>query len=164
MYNIRHSRAEDIEAIMQIIDAGRSIMRQSGNNNQWTCGYPDRKTIMDDINSGNHYLVSLNNKPVAVFTFLKGPDITYKRIFDGNWLDNDKDYCVIHRAGKLSQYKGVLEEILQYCFQFTDNIKVDTHRDNHIMQHLLEKNGFTYCGIIYLLNGNERLAYQKIIK
>ena len=25
----------------------------------------------------------------------------------------------------------------------------------------IERYGFTYCGIIYLLNGDERLAYQK---
>ena len=30
------------------------------------------------------------------------------------------------------------------------------------MQHILQKHGFRYCGIIYLLNGDERLAYQKI--
>jgi len=29
------------------------------------------------------------------------------------------------------------------------------------MQHCIEKYGFTYCGIIYLSNGDERLAYQK---
>ena len=31
-----------------------------------------------------------------------------------------------------------------------------------IMQVIIEKHGFTYCGIIYLANGDERLAYQKI--
>ena len=30
------------------------------------------------------------------------------------------------------------------------------------MQHNIEKHGFTYCGIIYLANGDERLAYQKL--
>ena len=43
----------------------------------------------------------------------------------------------------------------------TRNIRIDTHRDNRIMQHVLEKFGFTYCGIIYLLSGDERLAFQK---
>ena len=28
------------------------------------------------------------------------------------------------------------------------------------MLHNIEKHGFTYCGIIYLANGDERLAYQ----
>jgi len=29
------------------------------------------------------------------------------------------------------------------------------------MRNILHKNNFTYCGIIYLENGEERLAYQK---
>jgi hypothetical protein len=32
------------------------------------------------------------------------------------------------------------------------------------MQHVLAKNGFTYCGLIYLKNGAERLAYQRVGK
>ena len=32
-----------------------------------------------------------------------------------------------------------------------------------IMQHNILKHGFTYCGIIYLLSGDERLAYQKVV-
>ena len=43
------------------------------------------------------------------------------------------------------------------------NLRIDTHRDNVIMRHVIEHYGFTYCGIIYLLNGDERLAYQKRI-
>jgi hypothetical protein len=30
------------------------------------------------------------------------------------------------------------------------------------MQHLLDKNGFKYCGVVYLENGSERIAYQKV--
>ena len=43
------------------------------------------------------------------------------------------------------------------------NIRIDTHLDNRIMQHVIKKYGFTYCGIIYLASGDERLAYQQII-
>jgi RimJ/RimL family protein N-acetyltransferase len=50
--------------------------------------------------------------------------------------------------------------MLQFCLAHTGNIRIDTHRDNTIMQHLLSKYGFQYCGIIYLANGDERLAYQ----
>ena len=31
-----------------------------------------------------------------------------------------------------------------------------------IMQHTILKQGFSYCGIIYLESGDPRLAYQKI--
>jgi len=34
---------------------------------------------------------------------------------------------------------------------------------NRIMQHNIEKRGFTYCGIIYLANGDERHAYQRML-
>ena len=40
------------------------------------------------------------------------------------------------------------------------NIRVDTHRDNKVMQHILTKQGFQRCGIIYVKNGTERIAYQ----
>ena len=41
------------------------------------------------------------------------------------------------------------------------NIKIDTHEDNLIMQKLLEKNSFKYCGVIYLLDGSKRIAFEK---
>jgi len=41
-------------------------------------------------------------------------------------------------------------------FSHDSNIRIDTHRDNRIMQHVISKYGFTYCGIIYLANGDER--------
>ena len=31
------------------------------------------------------------------------------------------------------------------------------------MQHCLAKHGFTYCSIIYLDSGAERLAYQRLV-
>lgn len=43
------------------------------------------------------------------------------------------------------------------------SIRVDTHRDNISMQKMLLKNGFKYCGIIYLKDGSERLAYDKLL-
>ena len=33
--------------------------------------------------------------------------------------------------------------------------------DKVVVQHLITKHGFIYCGIIYLASGDERLAYQK---
>ena len=52
--------------------------------------------------------------------------------------------------------------MIDFCFARDANIRIDTHRDNTIMQHNLQKHGFTYCGIIFLASGDERLAYQRI--
>ena len=53
---------------------------------------------------------------------------------------------------------------MDYAFSVDGNIRIDTHKDNSIMQHNILKHGFSYCGIIYLLSGDERLAYQRIVQ
>jgi RimJ/RimL family protein N-acetyltransferase len=58
---------------------------------------------------------------------------------------------------------GIFKTVLDYCFSRTTNIRIDTHRQNTHMQRALEKYGFRYCGIIYLLDGAERLAYQRCL-
>jgi hypothetical protein len=69
---------------------------------------------------------------------------------------------VIHTIASSMDSHGVFREIMDYSFSLCGNIRIDTHRDNHIMQGLLQRHGFSYCGIIYLLDGAERLAFQKI--
>ena len=57
---------------------------------------------------------------------------------------------------------SIFSSVMAFAFTREPNIRIDTHRDNIIMQHNLAKHGFTYCGIIFLANGDERLAFQKI--
>ncbi len=56
---------------------------------------------------------------------------------------------------------GTFSKALAFCEQLEPNIRIDTHQNNKRMQHLLEKNGFTYCGIILTEEQAPRLAYQK---
>ena len=48
------------------------------------------------------------------------------------------------------------------CLEHCESLRADTHADNKIMQHLLEKNGFARCGIIHVEDGTPRVAYQKL--
>ncbi len=157
---IRKATVEDIETVLSLIDSGRKIMIATGNTHQWDTNHPSKEQIEDDIANGNSYLLSEDDKPIATWAFIEGPDPTYAIIYDGKWL-NDNPYHVIHRVASLPQYHGVMNDILDWCFSRDSNIRIDTHKDNKIMQHCLEKYGFSYCGIIHLLNGDERLAYQK---
>ena len=86
-----------------------------------------------------------------------------KQIEGGHWLDDVQPYVVIHRLASTGKVRGVFTTIMEVALSKCSNIRIDTHRDNHIMQHCLLKNGFFYCGIIHLVrNGGERLAYQKV--
>lgn len=56
--------------------------------------------------------------------------------------------------------KGVLAAAVAFALTRYDTLRIDTHRDNSVMQRLVQKAGFKYCGIIHCWNGDERLAYQ----
>lgn len=49
---------------------------------------------------------------------------------------------------------------MQFALLDYNNIRIDTHRDNHVMRNAIAKEGFAYCGIIHCWNGDERVAYQ----
>lgn len=161
-WSIRSASMADITAIMQILDCGRQKMRANGNTEQWTDGNPKQSLIEADINNGNSYILEEEGKAVATFAFIEGPDITYNNIYEGEWKENAQPYHVIHRMASVHGVHGVFKHILDYSFGKTDNIRIDTHRQNLIMRNALSKYGFKYCGIIYLLDGAERLAYQQI--
>jgi RimJ/RimL family protein N-acetyltransferase len=159
---IRNTVLSDLDQVMEIYDKARQYMRDNGNLNQWINGYPNRNVIAADISEKSSYVCVEDDQIIGVFFFTQGIDPTYINIYEGNWL-NDAPYGVVHRIASLSHKKGVASYCLDWCFQKCSNIKIDTHRDNFIMQNFLLKNGFTQCGIIYLEDGAERLAFHKSI-
>ena len=160
---IRKSTTADIPVMQHIFAEAKAKMRASGNMLQWTDGYPSDDVLKADIQRGFSYVVTeADGKVIATFVLAICDDPTYKIIYDGEWLDDQQPYGTIHRIASREGVHGVMAEVLRWSFGQIANIRVDTHRDNLPMQHLLLKHGFTYCGIIYLLNGDERLAYQKI--
>ncbi len=161
-YTIRHSTTDDIDTLLDLAEVGRRRMRQNGNMEQWTNGYPSVADFMNDMENNISYIVEDKGKTIATFAFMHSPEPTYLKIYDGSWLNNEP-YYVIHRLAALPQHKGIFDNVLTYCMTKADNIRIDTHRDNAIMRHLMEKHGFVYCGIVYMMNGDERVAYQKVI-
>lgn len=158
---IRKAIESDLLEIKSIVDKARELMKSSGNVNQWVDGYPSNEVLLSDIRNGNAYLLLRENKAVAYFIMVDGPDPTYNLITKGSWL-NDNSYGVLHRIASNGEVKGVFKEILLYASEHYSNIRIDTHHDNKIMQRLLEQNEFVYCGIIFLADGSPRLAYQRI--
>ena len=138
-------------------------MKESGNPTQWGDSYPPRKMVEDDIRLGRSSVVTENGVVCGVFVFLIGNDPTYAVIEDGTWL-NDAPYGVVHRAAGSPNHRGILNSIMAYCEAQVDNLRVDTHSNNHTMHHLLQKLGFQTCGTIYADDGTPRIAYQKIIR
>ena len=89
-------------------------------------------------------------------------DPTYAKIEDGQWLNDEVPYGTIHRLASAGDRRGVASEVIAWCLEHCESLRADTHADNKIMQHLLEKNGFVRCGIIHVEDGTPRVAYQKL--
>ena len=162
-YTIRKSTLADLPTILNLRDQAREIMRSYGNIFQWPDGYPRDDMFLKDIElGGSHVMLNEEGTIVGTFALLPSPEVTYNVIYDGQWLD-DEPYHVIHRIASTPESHGILDTLLDYCESRVANIRIDTHEANIIMRKGLEKHGYQYCGIIHLLNGDERLAFQKII-
>lgn len=155
---IRNANISDLEKILAIYERARAYMRETGNPNQWKNTNPTPEMVIDDIEKKNLYLLFDEDGIEGVFAYINGADPTYGYI-EGSWI-NDEPYCAVHRVASAGKKKGILKAVMDYAFSRADNIKIDTHRDNAVMQHQLEKYGFSPCGIIYLENGEDRIAYQ----
>lgn len=156
---IRKTTIADIPKLREIFAIARQFMANTGNPSQWVDGYPSDEQLTQDIESGDSYVVEKNEKVVATFVLRGGIDPTYNIIYEGKWL-NDKPYATIHRIASTGETKGIMHIAMQFAQQQYDNIRIDTHRDNMVMQHLIEKEGFKYCGIIHCWSGDERVAFQ----
>ena len=162
---IRKTTIEDIDAQMKIYEYARKFMADHGNPNQWgPTNWPMRYVIEDDIKSGNSYVIlNDDNKVIGTFYYIYGKDIdkTYLNIENGKWED-DSAYGVVHRLAGDGSIKGIGEFALNWAFEKSDHLRVDTHEDNTVMQNLLEKNGFERRGIIHVIEDNyPRIAYEK---
>lgn len=157
---IRRATYDDVPVLMDVFRKARGIMRSSGNMNQWNDGYPSEEVVRKDIDNGHCVVLCEDGKVVATMAFIPGPDPTYAEIYDGGWL-SDAPYHVIHRIAVAEPGHNAAKALLDWGFGQAGSIRIDTHKDNVIMHHVLSKFGFTHCGMILLATGDPREAYQK---
>lgn len=161
MIEIVQTALSDIELILPIYAYAREYMKQTGNPNQWKNNRPPVSAIERDIKNGNSFLVKEKGEVCGVFSFIVGIDPTYIKMKEGQWL-NDEPYGTIHRIASNGKMKGLLKIALDFGFEKVENIRIDTHKENKVMIHLLEKYGFKRCGVIVVDDGTDRDAFQKV--
>ncbi len=159
-YQIRKATWDDFSRILQIYAEAREYMRQSGNPNQWWDYHPAESLLREDIQAQKLNVCVEDDEILGVFYYEQGDDPSYRRIDQGKWL-NEEPYGVIHRIASAHRGRGVASFCFDWALQQCPQLRIDTHEDNLAMQKALEKNGFVRCGIIYIFNGDERIAYHK---
>ena len=161
MLEIRKTVEKDLERIEEIFGYARERMKLEGNPTQWGNDRPSLDLVRKDIAERCSYVVVNDGKTVATFAYPIGIEPTYLQI-DGEWID-DAPYGTIHRIASDGSVHGIFEAVLAYVENFGIDVRIDTHRDNRTMIHLIESNGFHRCGIIIVDDGTPRIAYQKKI-
>lgn len=166
---IRLAEKKDVDRIMQIISDARESIGRLGID-QWQYGYPTRDIIKEDVALSRGYVVVEDGEICATFALIDNGEPSYNKIYGGAWL-NDGKYIAFHRIALAthSRGRGVAREIIGFLSDYAlkngfESIKVDTHTGNVPMRRMLEKNGFEYCGTIRLLDGQPRVAYEKMLE
>ena len=158
---IRLATEADVCAAENIYESARKFMAECGNSTQWAGDYPNGYDVRLGIEKATSYVCEDNGEIVATFHFeANADDPTYRKIYEGEWK-NDEPYGVIHRIAVKYHGRGIVDFCFSECFKIISNIQIDTHENNLPMKKCLIRNGFEYCGVIYLLNGESRVAYQK---
>lgn len=160
---IKKVKKEDLEIALKILSEAREHQRELGFM-QWEDDYPNTQDVLNDINDNNAYFF-LKNDNIFGYAYIgfEG-DVNYKNI-EGEWK-SDRPYAVIHRLAfeKEAQGKGFSKETFGAIKKFVScrdihSIRIDTHKDNKKMQHILLREGYMYCGIVTLPIG-PRLGYE----
>ncbi|MGU8378871.1 GNAT family N-acetyltransferase [Clostridium perfringens] len=164
----RQANISDLDQIVEIIELSKKYLKET-KVDQWQDGYPAKEDLRRDIESGNSYVLTNKDEIVATTVISLDGESTYNSIFNGEWITNE-EYIVMHRVAVHNKYKGkgIFKELIKEAESLALNndifsIKIDTHRDNVSMQRAVVKNNFKRCGIIYLEDGSERIAFEKVI-
>jgi len=169
---LRQSHSDDFERVAEIISGAKKMLFDRGVN-QWQKGYPDEAILQRDIEEGINYVLILDGAVVGTAALQQGYDRDYQNISEGRWSENyDVTYSIIHRIAVESGhqtkqlYIALIQQLLtmSYHLGYSD-VRIDTHPDNLVMQHVITDSGFDEKGIITLdADDGVRKAYQILLK
>lgn len=152
------AKEEDLEALEALYAKARAFMREHGNGGQWGEHYPPRALLLEDIKKARMHLIKDGDELWGAFVFFVGEEPAYRAI-DGKWLTDNTQYGVIHRVASAGK-GGFMRRVVEFCEARTDDLRIDTHRDNAPMRGALERLGFVPCGTVIVDDGTERIAYE----
>ncbi len=160
---IRIAKEKDLKRIQEIYVYARKFMAEHGNPTQWGQTHPTEDTLRKDIEKEQLYVIEEQGKLQGVFALIIGDDPTYRNIEHGSWKDTSL-YGTIHRIASAPEVHGIMAQVLAFAWNKIQHLRIDTHENNKVMQHLILKNGFEKCGIIYVDDGSPRVAFEKTSK
>ena len=164
MYQLVKAQPEEVAQCKAILDSGREFQRQQGFV-QWPDGYPTLEMIAKDVEVGKGYVLKVDSRIAAYMLLDLDGDPAYADA-RCHWHNEDK-YLVIHRIAISEEFRGqgiaaiIFDLVAEYAKeQGVYNLRIDTALENKRMQHVVQRSGFTYRGLV-IQGGGDRMAYDK---
>ena len=168
---IRKAKDADFGAMQALFDEARGTIATLGIN-QWQNGEPAPEVVREDISLGQSYVITDGDALCATFALMNESEPLYDNIYNGEWKtgNDNRNYQAIHRVAVavFMRGKGTSTQIINYAAEVARargrvSLRIDTHEGNAVMRRMLEKHGFELCGVIYLKNGDPRVAYERVL-
>lgn len=165
-FTFRKATEKDLQTATALIEQAKVFLWENGVD-QWQTGYPNEGAIAGDLQRGEGYVMEAEGqvRGYACICFTGEP--CYNDL-EGKWL-SDLPYGVVHRMAidDVCKGKGAAPAFFRFAEELCrerdiSSIRVDTDGDNRMMQRVLEKQGFTYCGTVCFDN-SEKIAFEKLL-
>lgn len=160
---LRYAKIEEADECYRILDEGRNYQNSQGFE-QWLKEYPAPETVTEDIAEGIGYVFEDEKGLIGYCAIIFTGEPVYSSI-EGEWK-TDNPYAVVHRIAFGDNRRGTgcskkaFDLIKEYAHEKGfEAVRIDTKAENKVMQHIVQREGFQYCGIVYY-NGSPRLAYE----
>ena len=160
---LRKARKGEEHTAYQCIEDARAYHKSLGFV-QWHPNYPTLSSIAGDIENGNGFVFAEDDVILGYCCIMIGDEPAY-RVIDGAWK-TERTYAVVHRMAFAEHSRGkhlsskAFSLIKEHCIENgIGAIRVDTQDENKVMQHILTKEGFAYCGLV-TFDGGPKLAYE----
>ena len=168
---LRQAKLDDLPRIIDIIDSAKKTLKDRGVD-QWQQGYPNKEILEQDIQEGISFVLLLNGRVVGSAALQQGYDKNYQDMNSGSWDDDsDVTYSIIHRIAIEADHQGehlsaaLIQQLMtmSYYLGYRD-VRIDTHPDNLVMQHIITSNDFEEKDTITMdEDKGVRLAYQILL-
>lgn len=167
---LRLAEVNDINEIDVIINEAKEFLKKQ-NIDQWQNGYPNEESIKADIRQRIGYVLVVNQTVAGYAALWQGIDPDYLQI-DGQWNESEfNHYTALHRISLSNNFRGqhlssfLISSLITISRERGyHDIRIDTHENNQVMQHVITNSGFIFRGIVTMHRDNtKRRAYQLTI-
>ncbi len=168
MIQVRTAVQADVDAVAAILDEARAALAGEGID-QWQTGYPNGDDVCGDVRAGIGFVVvDYGGEGEKILGYL-AVDMNGEPAYDdprAEWSTTGP-YAAVHRMAfcDAARGRGLAHVGFGFAAAYAESLgavalRADTHPDNLRMQHVLEREGFGYRGLVWFCDG-DKVAYDR---